>query len=393
MAENVGGFFASLSLQSDKNSFSQGIASLKDVAGGLANLLKAGLGLGAAAAGTAAYLATIVNAQAKIPVSAAGVKMSAVEFASLSASMGIAGYSADDLMGSLKTLNDQIEGLRQGDPAFEATATKFGMLSGDFKKLQSEGGVQRLIDVMNAADSYAQKPGNTQQGAALLVEKILGGAGRNFYTWLSGTSLDQILGMGRSATLMTGADFTKAMAFSEQLGRLTQDLKGALNLFATDVLSQFTPDLKALGDYVVAHRAEITATIKEWASNFGDFLKNLGPVANAMLKVLDAAGKMSKWLGKAEGTAADFAGGGVATLKNNLILERQTNIEQMIMSGQNVSMLPKADVSAARAQIRLELSREAQRLLSFDPALAESANSFFRGVTNSSVVVQQGTGK
>jgi hypothetical protein len=321
--------------------------------------------------------------------------MSAVEFASLSASMGIAGYSADDLMGSLKTLNDQIEGLRQGDPAFEATATKFGMLSGDFKKLQSEGGVQRLIDVMNAADSYAQKPGNTQQGAALLVEKILGGAGRNFYTWmkLSGTSLDQILGMGRSATLMTGADFTKAMAFSEQLGRLVQDVKGALNLFATDVMSQFTPDLKALGDYVVAHRAEITATIKEWATNFGDFLKNLGPVANAMLKVLDAAGKMSKWLGKAEGTAADFAGGGVATLKNNLILERQTNIEQMIMSGQNVSMLPKAEVSAARAQIRLELSREAQRLLSFDPSLAESANSFLRGVTNSSGIVQQGTGK
>jgi hypothetical protein len=210
---------------------------------------------------------------------------------------------------------------------------------------------------------------------------------------LSGTSLDQILGMGRSATLMTGADFTKAMAFSEQLGRLTQDVKGALNLFATDVLSQFTPDLKALGDYVVAHRAEITATIKEWASNFGDFLKNLGPVANAMLKVLDAAGRMSKWLGKAEGTAADFAGGGVATLKNNLTRERQANIEQMIMSGQNVSMLPKADVSAARAQIRLELSREAQRLLSFDPALAESANSFLRGVTNSSVVVQQGTGK
>lgn len=272
-------------------SFRNGISALKGVAGGLADLVKSGLGLGLAAAGAAAYMATIVNAQAKIPVSAAGVKMTATEFASLAASMGIAGYGADELMGSLKKVNDQMEGLRQGDVGFAEMAKNLGLMGIGFDRFKNDTGLQRLMDVMKGADEYAKRPGNTQQGAALLVEKVLGSAGRNFYTWMkqSGTSLDQVLGMGRSATLMGGSDYAGAMEFSKQLNRLVQDLKGATNLFATSVLNQFAPELKSLGDWIMGNRSEITSTIREWSSVFGDFIKSLGtlgPAAGTFFQVL-----------------------------------------------------------------------------------------------------------
>lgn len=172
---NVGGFFASLALTTDENSFKKGLGILNS----FANLGKTGIvgvaGLGAAfvALGT-----STANSMTKLDATAKQLGLNAMVLDNWQNAVRLAGGDADSFTSSLMTMNEAFRNLKIGEVK-EDFIKATGMSGADFSKLQSMNNDQRIRTIWSALEKV-QDPGKQQA----LIQKIFGQGGVDLFTRL-----------------------------------------------------------------------------------------------------------------------------------------------------------------------------------------------------------------
>ncbi len=289
MAEEAGGFFARLALNTDEASFSRGIGKIGDVAEGLKGLLVAGAGL----AGLTLSFKALIDAaseQAKLGQMALSLGMSATNLQNWSAAVRIAGSNADSFVSSISNLNQKMVDLRAfgekpGDK-FWIAVRGIGVNPNSMLGMNND---QRIAALMKGAENLAKTGPLGLQNAQTFLREAMGQSAVDLLLKArqNGVSVQSLYNRGAAASFTNGSDMTGAAKGIVELNQAAETMKGAFNLFSTDVMKDLTPALKTLNGWLMDHKEDIKAMIDGLAQLTAAILIFAG---STLGKILGAAG-------------------------------------------------------------------------------------------------------
>lgn len=271
---SVGGFFASLKLVTDENSFRQGIGVLEKFPSKLKGLAVGAAGL---AAGMVALATSTATAMTKLDAQARTLGMSARTLDNWRGAVGLAGGDADSFVSSMVNMNEAFRNLKIGEVKTDfITAT--GMSGADFSKLQGMNNDQRLRTIWSALDRVA----DTQKQQALR-EKIFGAGGVELASLLQakGTSLFGLYNQAASLNPLSDADYASAIEGDKKQREIAQALEKTFQNLGIKIEQALLPALTKLAEWFGSHQKELDdfATAVGNATSsviafFGLFFKN-----------------------------------------------------------------------------------------------------------------------
>jgi hypothetical protein len=298
VAEEVGGFFASLKLNTDEASFSRGAGKISDLAGGLKGLLLAGAGL----AGLTLSFKALIDAaseQAKLGQMAMYLGMSADNLQNWRAAIRTAGSDADSFVAAIGNLNAKMVGLRAYG---EAPNDKFWIavhgLGVDPNAMLNMSNDQRVRALMQGAEKlYGKNPQNAQR----YLEDTLGKSSVDLLLRArqNKTTVSDLYNRGASSQYTTGRDMQGAAQGVTQWNQSVETLRSVFNLFSDTVMKNLAPSLKGLNDWLLANKDEITQLTKALADFATAVLQLLG---SAVFKSMDMALNAGKAAGAVPGS-------------------------------------------------------------------------------------------
>lgn len=301
MAEEVGGFFASLKLNTDEASFSRGAGKISDLAGGLKGLLLAGAGL----AGLTLSFKALIDAaseQAKLGQMALSLGMSADNLQNWSAAIRIAGSDADSFVSSISNLNKKMVDLaafgeKPGDK-FWIAVHGIGVNPSAMLNMNND---QRIKALMQGAEKLAHTGPQGLQNAQTFLREALGQSGVDLLTkaMQNKTTVADLYNRGASSQYTTGRDMQGAAQGVTQWNQSVETLRSVFNLFSDTVMKNLAPSLKGLNDWLLANKDEITQLTKALADFATAVLQLLG---SAVFKSMDMALNAGKAAGAVPGS-------------------------------------------------------------------------------------------
>lgn len=336
---NIGGFFASLDLKVDKNSFNSAMKSIQGFGKGIA-------AFGVGAAGTIAALAALLDKTSKLSLaqnkSAWAANMSVQTLAKWQYIMQEAGVDSDQFASAMVNVNKVFQGLKIGE-VDEGFIKALGMLQGfsgnksaDFAKLQGMGQEERLKSILDAAAAMKD-----QQKAAAIIQKLLGDAGADFLRYMqnTGKTISSFESDVSKRMLLTDADRKSGVAVQAEMAKIKVSLDEAGTMVMTEFGKAMIPYLKDLADWLKNNQA----TLKQFAQDFAAILQGflsafgLGKQTDEQKKETYAA--MTAWQFKG-GRAESEAMANLTTLiGGNLGSKRQKDLEGEFFTGMN-GLLP-----------------------------------------------------
>lgn len=323
---SVGGFFASLKLVTDENSFQKGIGVL----GKFPGLLKAGVagavGLGAAMVGLATSTAT---AMAKLDAQARTLGMSARTLDNWRGAVGLAGGDADSFVESMMNMNEAFQNLKIGEVKQDfLTAT--GMSGANFAAMQGMSNDQRLRTIWSALEKVGDK--DKQQA---LIEKIFGASGVQLFSLLQakGQTLAGNYAQAANINPMTEADYRSAVEGDKKQREITQSLEKNFQNLGLKIEQALLPSLDKLAKWMTEHQKELD-----------DFAKAVGDATSWLIKFVTSFGEKG---GVEKVMAKTFLGGeaqfkAFEALKKSRGVESGSAAETMLFLGPEWSALSKA---------------------------------------------------
>lgn len=291
MAEDVGGFWASLKLIPDTASFQSGERALSGLVNGLKSIAGALLTYK-----LADELVKLAQAQAQLNITASFAGLSTDALAEWGIMLRTANVDSAAFTSSLTALNNQFIRLQtQGEALPEGTAKSIGLLGLDLTQIMGEDSASRASDIIAAATSYAAKTKDTA-AAAQLVKNLLGDAGAQYFTWLqlSGKTLGGQADLARSLMYTNAGDRRAVMDPMADLNSLRASFGSMASEFATKFMIHLDPAFKNLLDYLAdpKNKQAILNTIDSWATALGKLTSGLGNAAIALGSLTGAIGPM-----------------------------------------------------------------------------------------------------
>lgn len=272
MAEGIGGFWASLKLKSDKDSFEKGKKQLdqtKEAVKGLSSfILKT-------AASTWAFVGITSHFQRQQAMMAYTLHMSSQELMAWEGAASMAGVSGNELARSMMTLESKVNRVKLGEVDV-GMMRSLGMLGVNYSKFANQNGSDRLRTVMNKAMGMGDK-----EKAGELVRDTLGDAGKELFEYLklSGDSIDHILNQAKLMVFTNDQSKKNAMVFDQNLKQTLSGFKEMGNLFGSELAVGLTPLVKEINGLIIANKG----LIKE---NIIKFAKSLTTVAKGVFGIL-----------------------------------------------------------------------------------------------------------
>ena len=301
MAERTGGGFGiRLGLNTDKNSFQEGIKQIDSTQNAVIKLV--GTIKNAAPlliAGTAGVVET-----AELKASKA-IGIASNELASWKASAAAAGTSASSLVSEMTSLEQKMQGLKLGR-VDTGLAQNLGFLNigyGDFANMDA---TQRIKVVFEKAEGMED-----QQKAALLIQNILGSASADYYRYLqlSGKSLDSQLIAAQKLVFTNDDSKKKAMLFNAEIKKFGGAVKEMTMLYGSELGGALTPLVGHINDIIGANREMIASGILGFVNKTAagirwivDKVQTIEPVISG---VIDKLGGLDKVI---VGVALGFTG-------------------------------------------------------------------------------------
>ncbi len=286
MAEEAGGFYARLALNTDEASFSRGIGKIGDVAKGLKGLLVAGAGL----AGLTLSFKALVDAaseQAKLGQMALSLNMSASNLQNWSEAIRIAGSDAGAFAASIGALNQKMVDLR----AFgEKPGDKFWIavhgLGVNPNAMLNMSNDQRIAALMKGAENLSK---TNPQFAQTYLREALGQSAVDLLNRArqTGTSVSDFYRRGAASSFTGGGEMAGAAQGMTEMNQAAETFRGAFNLLSDDLMKDLTPALKTLNGWLTDHKADIKALIDGLARLTAAILIFAG---STLGKLLGAAG-------------------------------------------------------------------------------------------------------
>jgi hypothetical protein len=290
MAEEVGGFFASLKLQADQASFQRGIGSIKGVGDELARLVKIGLGIAGVTIGIKELL-NAANKQGQLLLTANYLQMNADAVTTWSGAIKEAGGNSSAFIDSIKGLHQNLvrlkeEGMDPGNKFFQNIA-QLGVNPGDLVNMTQD---QQVRTLMNAARN-SKNPNLAND----LILQLLGPDALNavLYSRATGRSLDQM--RGEAAKAIYNPNRAGALAGMGQLRQAGGKFEGMWEAFSSKFIADLAPELKRLNDWLGQHQDEISQMIDAMAKLAAALVINVAVPVTKMM-----TGKMTSedWFGK-----------------------------------------------------------------------------------------------
>jgi hypothetical protein len=269
VAEELPGFWVKLKMVSDEASFSKGIQNLS----GVASALKA-IGAALLAGKVAQEITRLAEATAKSNITAFFAALDPTQLQTWALVLGRAGEDAVAFTSALTALNAEFVRLKLGDPLSTKTAKALGLLGLDVTREMGRSGQQRGEDILNAAQAYSAKMGNTdkaQQEAAQLVKDLLSDAGANYYVWMekNRTSLADQMKIIQGLNFQTPGATAGVMDPVANLNTLKATWNSMKAEFASKFMITISPDLLALLDFIKKNHKEIESGISAIATALG----------------------------------------------------------------------------------------------------------------------------
>ena len=315
---DIGGFFVSLGLNADKQSFETGNKLVDTVANSFNKLIGAARNAAVVLAGTAIASGAVESAAYK---SAEKIGISTETLDLWKASAKIAGVNANSLVGAMGKLSDVMGRMRIDGAGLEQFTKKLGelglvvddidiakmlnmapdeLMTEIIRKAQ-EASAKAKKDIAEANKALANNPKDTaaqenlknaqkeQRRISIIVGDILGEAGQDFYIELQrqGKTIDEFLtGAGRTV-FTTAEDNQKGANFATEVNTLRAELESMGKLVGDSVGGILTPYLKKVNDWIQAHGDEIADKIRAIADGVGKLVEKIvGIIQNE--KVQDA---------------------------------------------------------------------------------------------------------
>ena len=267
--EEVGGFYVSLKTLVDEGSFRKGIDGIKGIAGGLAGLIAKAAAIVGVGVGLKAIV-DVAHRQQDLLNFAHALGMGATELETWQDVLGRAQVDAQEFLGTIKSLNDEMTRQKTGGQAMSVdklAAIDRLLGAGGVDKLYAMNTSQRMSALMDAARNI----GTAQSKVDL--ETLLGAGGGRFLEQMKTDRMSigqELANMGRygftnDQNVATGA------RVSPYIHEVETAAGSIFNLIADETLKALEPDIKGLLAWLTENRG----TIQSLATSIGGLIKGL----------------------------------------------------------------------------------------------------------------------
>ena len=333
-SNDIGGFFVSLGLKTDKNSFKSGVTAIDAVSAGFSKLI-------GIARNAAVVLATTAVASSKVAseeyrtAELIGISTSALDKWKAAASN--AGVSSNGLIGSMGKLADIVHGLSFGGEGFEQYAnqlSKLGIGAGELideftNKITGEvdisGAFQRVFE---RAQEVIKSGEATSSEVYKAVKDITGEEGAKFLIEIErkGMSVGSYLEDANKSNYMNAQDHTNAAEFTSEIRELKTKTVSIMEKLGVEVGKELTPYLKKLTDFIDNNKEAIVNGIKSIADTVGQIAQFVAKLAGSDI-TKDIVGQAGTVLVGSAKTAGALLSGDVEGAKDAILESAKKSTE------------------------------------------------------------------
>ena len=268
---DIGGFFVSLGLNIDKNSWETGNRIVDGMGNTFNKLIGSARNAAVVLAGTAIATGSIESAAYKTSV-VLGVATEKLDLWKTAAK--IAGVSADGVVGAMSRIADVQNRLKWDDSGIEAFSKKLGKLKIGYEEIKDLGADEALGYILSKAQSLEGGDMTTAE-IATAVGDIVGTGGRDLYIELGGQDVRDFLA-GASKIQFTNSETNKeSREFIEQVRILKTAGEQISKLLGSEIGGQLTGYVKSINDWIGEHGQEIADGIGTVAQNVGKLVEKL----------------------------------------------------------------------------------------------------------------------
>lgn len=304
MAKNdIGGFFVSLGLNPDKNSFETGNKLIDSVTDSFNKLI----GTARNAAVVLASTAMASGAMASQEIHTSQVIGTTTEKLNLwRAAAKIAGTDANGLVGAIGKLGNVMNHLTIDGSGLEAYAEQLGKLQIGFDELEGMDPADAMKTIIERAQAQLDGTNETKLRITTIVGDILGEAGQQLFVDLQrqGVTIGDFLnGVGRTQ-YETDQDKEAAADFVTEARYIKEELTSLTKLFGDSIARELTPYVKELKEWLLDHGPDIAEFLRVLSTNVAKLVEKIvgigqavAPTAKEVLKTVENSVK-----GTLEGT-------------------------------------------------------------------------------------------
>jgi hypothetical protein len=303
---DIGGFFVSLGLNPDKNSFETGQKLIDAVSTSLNKLIGTARNAAVVLATTAIATGAVESANYK---TATKIGLTTEKLNELKAAAKIAGVNADGLVGSVGKLANVMNHLTIDGSGLEAYSKQLAELGMGFDELIGMDPAAAFEKIISTAQGKLD--GTNMTRITTIVGDILGDAGADFFVELErqGKSIDQFMAGAAATQITNNSDNQKSQDFDVEVRTIQTKLESISKKLGAEVGEGLMPIVKGINDWLSKNGSTITQALE----NIGDLVSMIANsvIANDMGKLLSATIKLIA--GDKKGALEDLGSTSIAT--------------------------------------------------------------------------------
>ena len=257
---DIGGFFVSLGLQPDKNSFETGNKLIDAVSTSLNKLIGTARNAAVVLTGTAVASGAVESANYK---TATAIGISTEKLDVWKASAKIAGVNADGLVGSMGKLANVMNHMTIDGSGLEAYAKQLGELGMGFDELEGMDPADAYAKILEVAQSKLD--GTNMTRITTIVGDILGSEGQNLFIELTrqGKTIGEFLAGAQKTVFTNAADNEAGANFAVEVNTLKTELESIAKLTGDKVGGILSPYLKDINDWIQNNADNIKSAVEK----------------------------------------------------------------------------------------------------------------------------------
>ena len=352
LMNDIGGFFVSLGLNPDKNSFETGNKLIDGVGNSLNKLIGAARNAAVVLATTAVATA---NVESKTYKTSQAIGITTESFNLLKAAAKIAGVNTEGLLNSVGKLGSALNRLKfdpSGVKAYQEQLWKLGIHFSEIKDMAAD---DAFAYIMNKAQSLTGQYSAAELAAR--VEDVLGSDAMNFFIELQdlGVSYDQFMA-GASRTQIADAETTKKLVeFQRDINTLKTTTESLTTKIGGDIGEILSPYVEKLNTFLEEHGDEIAEKIVLIADGMVKLVEKLVSSDAAKAIVESSKGVFKATVDMVKAVAdGDFEAAGEAYIEGTkAALEPISAVEEKMSQSENpiVNAIGNGGMDEAAAEV------------------------------------------
>ncbi len=263
MAKNdIGGFFVSLGLNPDKNSFETGSKLIDNVTNGLNKLI--GTARNAAVVLTGTAVASGVLATQSVHT-ADLIGTSAEKLNIWRAAAKIAGADANGLIGSISKLSNVMNHMTIDGSGLEAYAEQLGFLELSIQDLMNMDPADAMQKILETAQGKLDGTNESKMRTTTIVQDLLGDAGAQLFVELTRTnqSIADFLEGAEATQYQTDKGMNNADDFNAEVQKLRVTGESILSSIGNDIAGALIGPARTLNQWLTDHKTDISNGIEK----------------------------------------------------------------------------------------------------------------------------------